>query len=166
MLKILETLGNGKHHGRTFSWCSLKFKIIHLFHDVLHFNLFFMGFLFLFCCVAGGLGGIGMGLGPGGQPINANRLSGGGGMGSMGPGGQSNTCFSCFIFILFILMQVQTILKKVFVNTYVFVHHFDVASLRRSSATGMDSGYGGMSRLGGKILFIGFSLVVIVPVND
>lgn len=38
---------------------------------------------------AGGLGGIGMGLGPGGQPINANRLSGGGGMGSMGPGGQS-----------------------------------------------------------------------------
>ncbi|TKS69603.1 Myelin expression factor 2 [Collichthys lucidus] len=36
-----------------------------------------------------GLGGIGMGLGPGGQPINANRLSGGGGMGSMGPGGMS-----------------------------------------------------------------------------
>ncbi|KAM7014828.1 myelin expression factor 2 isoform 2-T2 [Tautogolabrus adspersus] len=34
-----------------------------------------------------GLGGIGMGLGPGGQPINANRLGGGGGMGSMGPGG-------------------------------------------------------------------------------
>lgn len=34
-----------------------------------------------------GLGGIGMGLGPGGQPINANRLSGGGGMGAMGPGG-------------------------------------------------------------------------------
>ncbi|KAI1889674.1 hypothetical protein AGOR_G00165390 [Albula goreensis] len=40
-----------------------------------------------------GLGGIGMGLGPGGQPINANRLGGGGGggggggMGNMGPGG-------------------------------------------------------------------------------
>ncbi|XP_048886477.1 myelin expression factor 2 isoform X1 [Brienomyrus brachyistius] len=35
-----------------------------------------------------GLGGIGMGLGPGGQPINATRLSaGGGGMGSMNPGG-------------------------------------------------------------------------------
>uniref|UniRef100_A0A672NXF5 Myelin expression factor 2-like n=1 Tax=Sinocyclocheilus grahami TaxID=75366 RepID=A0A672NXF5_SINGR len=33
-----------------------------------------------------GLGGIGMGLGPGGQPINANRLSGGA-VGSMGPGG-------------------------------------------------------------------------------
>ncbi|XP_068616539.1 myelin expression factor 2 [Brachionichthys hirsutus] len=33
-----------------------------------------------------GLGGIGMGLGPGGQPINSNRLSGGG-MGSMGQGG-------------------------------------------------------------------------------
>uniref|UniRef100_A0A3P9P316 Myelin expression factor 2 n=1 Tax=Poecilia reticulata TaxID=8081 RepID=A0A3P9P316_POERE len=44
-----------------------------------------------------GLGGIGMGLGPGGQPINANRLSGGGGggggggMGSMGPGGMSGS---------------------------------------------------------------------------
>ncbi|RXN16429.1 myelin expression factor 2-like protein [Labeo rohita] len=33
-----------------------------------------------------GLGGVGMGLGPGGQPINANRLSGGA-VGSMGPGG-------------------------------------------------------------------------------
>ncbi|XP_011608309.1 myelin expression factor 2 [Takifugu rubripes] len=31
-----------------------------------------------------GLGGIGMGLGPGGQPINANRLSSGGGLGSGG----------------------------------------------------------------------------------
>ncbi|XP_042348012.1 myelin expression factor 2 isoform X2 [Plectropomus leopardus] len=38
-----------------------------------------------------GLGGIGMGLGPGGQPINANRLSGGGaGMGSMGHGGMDS----------------------------------------------------------------------------
>lgn len=36
-----------------------------------------------------------MGLGPGGQPINANRLSGGGGMGSMGPGGQSPWRYSC-----------------------------------------------------------------------
>ncbi|XP_054627316.1 myelin expression factor 2 [Dunckerocampus dactyliophorus] len=34
-----------------------------------------------------GLSGIGMGLGPGGQPINANHLSSGGSMGSMGPGG-------------------------------------------------------------------------------
>ncbi|KAF7666613.1 hypothetical protein LDENG_00099360 [Lucifuga dentata] len=48
-----------------------------------------------------GLAGIGMGLGPGGQPINANRLSsgggrgggggGGGGMSSMGPGGMDVT---------------------------------------------------------------------------
>lgn len=37
-------------------------------------------------CV-GGLGGIGLGLGPGGQPINANRLNSGGNMGSMGPAG-------------------------------------------------------------------------------
>ncbi|KAK7912581.1 hypothetical protein WMY93_012792 [Mugilogobius chulae] len=34
-----------------------------------------------------GLSGVGMGLGPGGQPINANRLSGGGDMGSMRSGG-------------------------------------------------------------------------------
>ncbi|XP_061133122.1 myelin expression factor 2 [Syngnathus typhle] len=34
-----------------------------------------------------GLSGIGMGLGPGGQPLNANHLNSGGGMGSMGPGG-------------------------------------------------------------------------------
>ncbi|KAG7482348.1 myelin expression factor 2 isoform X2 [Solea senegalensis] len=51
-----------------------------------------------------GLGGIGMGLGPGGQPINANRLSsggagggggggGGGGMGSMVPGGMDVSGF-------------------------------------------------------------------------
>ncbi|XP_015231110.1 PREDICTED: myelin expression factor 2 [Cyprinodon variegatus] len=37
-----------------------------------------------------GLGGIGMGLGPGGQPINANRLSGGGGIGPMGTGGMDS----------------------------------------------------------------------------
>ncbi|XP_077375502.1 myelin expression factor 2 [Festucalex cinctus] len=34
-----------------------------------------------------GLSGIGMGLGPGGQPINATNMNSGGGMGSMGPGG-------------------------------------------------------------------------------
>ncbi|XP_010217430.1 PREDICTED: myelin expression factor 2 isoform X1 [Tinamus guttatus] len=34
-----------------------------------------------------GLGGIGMGLGPGGQPVSATQLSMGGGMGSIGPGG-------------------------------------------------------------------------------
>ncbi|XP_052008503.1 myelin expression factor 2-like [Xyrauchen texanus] len=40
-----------------------------------------------------GLGGIGLGLGPGGQPINANDL-GGGGMGSMGPGGMDGPGYS------------------------------------------------------------------------
>lgn len=35
-----------------------------------------------------------MGLGPGGQPINANRLSGGGGIGPMGTGGQSKSVFT------------------------------------------------------------------------
>ncbi|XP_006628763.2 myelin expression factor 2 [Lepisosteus oculatus] len=39
-----------------------------------------------------GLGGIGMGLGPGGQPINANRLSGGG-MGNPSPGGMEGPGF-------------------------------------------------------------------------
>ncbi|XP_030650199.1 myelin expression factor 2 [Chanos chanos] len=39
-----------------------------------------------------GLGGIGMGLGPGGQPINANRLSAGG-MGAMGPSGMDGPGF-------------------------------------------------------------------------
>ncbi|XP_071583817.1 heterogeneous nuclear ribonucleoprotein M-like isoform X2 [Heliangelus exortis] len=34
-----------------------------------------------------GLGGIGMGLGPGGQPIDVNHLNKGMGMGNMGPGG-------------------------------------------------------------------------------
>lgn len=45
--------------------------------------------ILLFSCFSGGLGGIGMGLGPGGQPISATQLSMGGGMGSMGPGGKS-----------------------------------------------------------------------------
>nr|XP_055030123.1 myelin expression factor 2 [Misgurnus anguillicaudatus] len=39
-----------------------------------------------------GLGGVGMGLGPGGQPINANRLSGGV-VGSMGPGGMDGPAY-------------------------------------------------------------------------
>uniref|UniRef100_A0A8C9FWR2 RRM domain-containing protein n=1 Tax=Pavo cristatus TaxID=9049 RepID=A0A8C9FWR2_PAVCR len=42
---------------------------------------------FIFLFFEGGLGGIGMGLGPGGQPISATQLSMGGGMGNMGPGG-------------------------------------------------------------------------------
>ncbi|XP_061078520.1 myelin expression factor 2-like isoform X2 [Conger conger] len=40
-----------------------------------------------------GLSGIGMGLGPGGQPINANRVGGGGSMGNMGPGGMDGSGF-------------------------------------------------------------------------
>lgn len=35
-----------------------------------------------------GLGGIGMGLGPGGLPIDANHLNKGLGMGNLGPGGE------------------------------------------------------------------------------
>ncbi|XP_041791455.1 heterogeneous nuclear ribonucleoprotein M isoform X1 [Chelmon rostratus] len=41
-----------------------------------------------------GLSGIGLGLGPGGQPIDANQLNrGGGGMGNMGPGGMDGMGF-------------------------------------------------------------------------
>lgn len=37
---------------------------------------------------SGGLSGIGLGLGPGGQPIDAAQLNRGGGMSNMGPGGE------------------------------------------------------------------------------
>lgn len=44
----------------------------------------------------GGLSGIGLGLGPGGQPIDASQLNrgGGGGMGNMGPGGKITIALS------------------------------------------------------------------------
>lgn len=45
----------------------------------------------------GGLSGIGLGLGPGGQPIDANQLNrGGGGMGNMGPGGNQSDASKTF----------------------------------------------------------------------
>lgn len=44
--------------------------------------------LFFFFLYPGGLSGVGLGLGPGGQPIDASQLNrGGGGMGNVGPGG-------------------------------------------------------------------------------
>lgn len=48
-------------------------------------------------CVLGGLGGIGMGLGPGGQPISASQLNIGGVMGNLGPSGK-NILISLFFF--------------------------------------------------------------------
>lgn len=39
-------------------------------------------------CDLGGLGGIGMGLGPGGQPISASQLNISGVMGNLGPSGK------------------------------------------------------------------------------
>lgn len=43
----------------------------------------------------GGLSGVGLGLGPGGQPIDASQLNrGGGGMGNMGPGGELTVVMS------------------------------------------------------------------------
>lgn len=38
-----------------------------------------------------------MGLGPGGQPIDANHLNKGMGMGNMGPGGKKITPTLCFM---------------------------------------------------------------------
>lgn len=51
------------------------------------------------CCThvlfLGGLSGIGLGLGPGGQPIDASQLNrGGAGMGNMGPGGKLTVVIS------------------------------------------------------------------------
>lgn len=46
--------------------------------------------------VLGGLGGIGMGLGPGGQPISASQLNIGGVMGNLGPGGEYSNFFFSF----------------------------------------------------------------------
>lgn len=53
--------------------------------------------LCIFSLKPGGLSGIGLGLGPGGQPIDATMLNrgsggggGGGGMGNMGPGGNQH----------------------------------------------------------------------------
>ena len=79
-------------------------------------NVFLWNVIFFFPSVfcVGGLGGIGMGLGPGGQPINANRLSsgGGGGMGSMGPGGeppQLKTTMSSVVFVQKMLTCAATV---------------------------------------------------------
>lgn len=50
--------------------------------------------------LSGGLSGVGLGLGPGGQPIDAtqlNRGSGTGGMGNMGPGGNLGILLNSFI---------------------------------------------------------------------
>lgn len=47
----------------------------------------------LYLFVLGGLGGIGMGLGPGGQPISASQLNIGGVMGSLGPSGKCSVSF-------------------------------------------------------------------------
>lgn len=60
------------------------------YSDLLMLKIFLMLIAFLFpFFFEGGLGGIGMGLGPGGQPISATQLSMGGGMGNMGPGGKA-----------------------------------------------------------------------------
>lgn len=45
----------------------------------------------------GGLSGVGLGLGPGGQPIDTSQLNrGAGGMGNMGPGGKLTVVISVF----------------------------------------------------------------------
>uniref|UniRef100_A0A3Q4I3N7 Myelin expression factor 2 n=1 Tax=Neolamprologus brichardi TaxID=32507 RepID=A0A3Q4I3N7_NEOBR len=78
-----------------------------------------------------GLGGIGMGLGPGGQPINANRLSGGGGMSTMGPGGQSP----------FEILGLNYIQYKV-CHIYAELQQFVFTNMYRSGMGGMDRDFG------------------------
>lgn len=60
-------------------------------------KLWKQGFFDILIFSSDGLGGIGMGLGPGGQPIDANHLNKGMGMGNMGPGGKKITPTLCFM---------------------------------------------------------------------
>lgn len=60
-------------------------------------KLWKQGFFDIWIFSSDGLGGIGMGLGPGGQPIDANHLNKGMGMGNMGPGGKKITPMLCFM---------------------------------------------------------------------
>uniref|UniRef100_A0A8C3PE21 Myelin expression factor 2 n=1 Tax=Chrysemys picta bellii TaxID=8478 RepID=A0A8C3PE21_CHRPI len=75
-----------------------------------------------------GLGGIGMGLGPGGQPISATQLSMGGGMGNMGPGGED-------IFISFLY-------NKIYCNLCLFVGIFSAEMFRGGMGGSMDRDFG------------------------
>lgn len=65
------------------------------------------GIHILYLLLPDGLGGIGMGLGPGGQPIDANHLNKGIGMGNLGPAGEN-----CSVPILGITGEIQ------FINVY------------------------------------------------
>uniref|UniRef100_A0A8C0QPB1 Myelin expression factor 2 n=1 Tax=Chelonoidis abingdonii TaxID=106734 RepID=A0A8C0QPB1_CHEAB len=75
-----------------------------------------------------GLGGIGMGLGPGGQPISATQLSMGGGMGSMGPGGEDT-------FISFLC-------NKIYCNFCLFVGIFSAEMFRGGMGGTIDRDFG------------------------
>uniref|UniRef100_A0A452I0D6 RRM domain-containing protein n=2 Tax=Gopherus TaxID=38771 RepID=A0A452I0D6_9SAUR len=75
-----------------------------------------------------GLGGIGMGLGPGGQPISATQLSMGGGMGSMGPGGEDT-----FISFLY---------NKIYCNFCLFVGIFSAEMFRGGMGGSIDRDFG------------------------
>lgn len=117
----------------------------------------------------GGLSGIGLGLGPGGQPIDAsqiNRGGGGGGMGNMGPGGTFTAVFKhfneilcrCLISTMFTCRNGRNGLRQHgrangrrwwwYVQNIVFIVLFtpDSGSSQRSttSVVGMDN-FGGMN---------------------
>lgn len=66
---------------------------------------------------AGGLSGIGLGLGPGGQPIDATQLNRGG-MGNMGPGGKA--CCFLNLFGLFQLVTHSLIIIPLPVHQFIF----------------------------------------------
>uniref|UniRef100_A0A8B9BR05 Myelin expression factor 2 n=1 Tax=Anser brachyrhynchus TaxID=132585 RepID=A0A8B9BR05_9AVES len=75
-----------------------------------------------------GLGGIGMGLGPGGQPISATQLNMGGGMGNMGPGGK----------VVFLIFNLQIEYDRIFL----FCALFSTEMFRGGMGGNMDRDFG------------------------
>uniref|UniRef100_A0A8C9RR27 Myelin expression factor 2 n=1 Tax=Scleropages formosus TaxID=113540 RepID=A0A8C9RR27_SCLFO len=100
-----------------------------------------------------GLGGIGMGLGPGGQPISAHRLTGG--AGNMGPGGgwpiTWEVCHIFYTFFLFVAYVAILYLVNL-LNISVSAKHYTIIGIKfcvlfpsdmyRSGVVGMDRDLG------------------------
>ena len=82
-----------------------------------------------------GLGGIGMGLGPGGQPIDANHLNKGIGMGNLGPAGEKYSVpldwgfLGKLVILIFGMIGHWVVQVEWGSYPYLFVIHFNWASL-------------------------------------
>ncbi|KAF7241554.1 Myelin expression factor 2 [Varanus komodoensis] len=101
-----------------------------------------------------GLGGIGMGLGPGGQPISATQLSMGGGMGSVAPGGMGvdgpgfgginrMTGGEDLFQLTFLLCRIYEVSQKL------FAYISGVGGFGGMKGMANMGGFGGVSRMGG-----------------